>query len=344
MTDNWTLEEGCVPYAHVMDTQELYWYGHTLQSFKRLIAQSNSASNLMKMFYRPVLKNKGKRIWIEKSPPNIYGMLAFLDTYPDGKGIIIVRDGRDVLCSLQKRGLSLGSSISIWLIETALSLVLAKSPLIHLVRYEDLVFSTRETLAKITDFLEVGPAWERLSEYTTFSSRNAEDPRDAISTWQNTPFDGIQSASVGRWKHELREEELGMFYAHRIAEGGDKFPIEGMLHPLTTIDLLRALSYDVPDAVAFSWTGMIRFLETESHPIAHVTGTGGLHRRNTVLSVPREIQVNVSAQRFMAILEECVRKYVVSQESAVGKERKCVSFVTKSFEMLRSIRNPERSR
>ena len=71
---------------------------------------------------------RGKRFWAEKSPPNLYSMPLFLERYPEGKAIVMVRDGRDVVCSLLKRGFRLCEACGIWLFEAALSLLLGEHP------------------------------------------------------------------------------------------------------------------------------------------------------------------------------------------------------------------------
>ena len=71
---------------------------------------------------------RGKRFWAEKSPPNLYAMPLFLQRYPQGKAVVMAATGDDVVCSLLQRGFTLCEACSIWLVETALSLMLREHP------------------------------------------------------------------------------------------------------------------------------------------------------------------------------------------------------------------------
>jgi hypothetical protein len=195
---NWTLENGFVPYINLVDLENLPWYGYNIFSMMRLIQSCNSGKEFADKFWKPVLKKYDKDIWVEKSPPNLYSLSYFLEAYPEGRGIVIVRDGRDVVCSLKKRGFSLGAAISNWLTETTMSLELSKFSRVLLVKYEDLVFSTQPTMEKITRFLGVESEIDRLLDYTAYTNRNLGDARESVKSWKQHPGLGIPSIDGNR--------------------------------------------------------------------------------------------------------------------------------------------------
>ena len=44
-----------------------------------------------------------KKLWIEKTPPHIFQIQKFLKYRPQSQFILMLRDGRDVVCSLKYR-------------------------------------------------------------------------------------------------------------------------------------------------------------------------------------------------------------------------------------------------
>src|SRR6185295_5028100 len=53
-------------------------------------------------FYARFVAENGKARWADKTPNNVRALPKLLTWYPNGRFIHLIRDGRDVACSLRK--------------------------------------------------------------------------------------------------------------------------------------------------------------------------------------------------------------------------------------------------
>jgi hypothetical protein len=169
----------------------------------------------------------GKLRWVEKTPANVFHLDRLFGSLPDLKVIIMVRDGRDVACSMRVRfEESLGGpeaafahGVARWHDENMLWLRHADQPGLLMVRYEDLVKQFEPTITRIAEFLEetCEPAlleFHRSKKNYLHHARvdTAPAPTQAninqFRNWQvHQPlFDGS-----GRWRTEMSEDERAFF-------------------------------------------------------------------------------------------------------------------------------------
>ena len=104
-------------------------------------------------------RKRSKRYWAEKTPSNALHAMFFEDCFDDLKMINLIRDGRDVACSIVAwwRG-DLKSALDGWAksITKALEAQKKMSQSHYLnIRYEDLVLQKHSTIKRVTDFLDV---------------------------------------------------------------------------------------------------------------------------------------------------------------------------------------------
>lgn len=132
--------------------------------------------------------------------------------------MFIIRDGRDVACSIQARHGSLNQGIRRWVQDNGAGLDFLGHPNVYIVKYEDLIDDFELTIKGVLHFLnepyedgiqkfyEVPKRWysNRLVKPSTIAGKNHARYRN----WQiNQPlFDGR-----GRWKR-LSSEELSLIY------------------------------------------------------------------------------------------------------------------------------------
>lgn len=155
----------------------------------------------------------GKARWLEKTPRHIFRLKEILGYFPDGKILLLLRDGRDVACSIQDRCGSLEAGIDRWIEDNQAGRPFWKHPNVRLVRYENLVTEFEETLRAIFAFIgeKLEDSVYRYHETPRyFFTPRIEKPPDtfganhmAYRNWQmNQPlFDGR-----GKW-HRLTEAE-----------------------------------------------------------------------------------------------------------------------------------------
>ena len=156
----------------------------------------------------------GKMRWVEKTPRHIFRLNEILRYFPDGKILLLLRDGRDVACSFEDRYGSLEAGINRWVEDNQAGRFFWKHPNVHVVRYEKLVAGFENTLRGVIDF--IGETFEdsicRYHETPRYyfaprierpASEYGED-HDFYRNWQmNQPlFDGR-----GKWLRLTEEEK-----------------------------------------------------------------------------------------------------------------------------------------
>lgn len=103
-------------------------------------------------------QKKGSSIWVEKTPKHIFSPEWIMRFIPDAKIIHIIRDGREVVASIQKRrkkfpdefkNQDLEYSVNLWNTCISKTEKLYSKERNFLVRYEDLVTNPKKTLNEI---------------------------------------------------------------------------------------------------------------------------------------------------------------------------------------------------
>jgi|GEM_PF-610225 len=163
----------------------------------------------------------GSERWIEKTPPHIFQIQRFLHFRPHAQFILMLRDGRDVVCSLRKRqGYdAIGDRLERWVYDNKAGLPFWEHPQVKVVKYENLVESPIDTLRDVCTFLSLDFESEMLDyhkERASWYSQRKQRPKqisnhsdhNAFRNWQinQALFDGR-----GKWKTEMAESEKTAF-------------------------------------------------------------------------------------------------------------------------------------
>lgn len=149
----------------------------------------------------------GKKRWVEKTPSHIHAIAELIEICPACKILIIVRDGRDVACSIQDRTGDLAEGIRRWVDDNKAGQKFWKHLNVRVLKYESLIEEFESTLTSTLSF--VGETFEEQMRHyhktpQFFYSNKIEKPTDAFGenhakyrNWQiNQPlFDGR-----GKWK------------------------------------------------------------------------------------------------------------------------------------------------
>ncbi len=166
-------------------------------------------------------KNAGKNRWVEKTPPHIFQIPRFLAFRPNSRIIVMLRDGRDVVCSLKPRSFHSDFNVRInrWVYDNMAALPYWDHPHVKVVKYEELVTNTDEILHEICDFIDEDYSQDMLEyhkakhywyskEITKPQMINNHSDHMNLRNWQiNQPlFDGRF-----RWRTEMTEEEKKLF-------------------------------------------------------------------------------------------------------------------------------------
>lgn len=161
----------------------------------------------------------GKSTWVEKTPKHVYFLGKVLKTFPNSKVIIMMRDGRDVACSIKAKVGCLSHGIKEWKNSITAIEEYIDDDRIKIVKLEWLVSNRELALKEICDFLEIEYEEEMLSYHKVrrfYYSRVIKKPYTAsdgenhlaLRNWQiNQPLFN----NTSRWKDEMSLEERARF-------------------------------------------------------------------------------------------------------------------------------------
>jgi Sulfotransferase family len=169
--------------------------------------------NANKRFGEMTVKARKLR-WVEKTPSHILYLAEVFKIYPQCKVLMVIRDGRDVACSIQDRTGSLEEGIIRWVTDNKAGQQFWPDPRVHTVRYEQMVEHLEASLRAIMKFL--GEQFEeRMLHYhetpKLYYANVIEKPdspfgdkHEQYRNWQiNQPFfDGR-----GKWKRLTESEK-----------------------------------------------------------------------------------------------------------------------------------------
>lgn len=173
----------------------------------------------------------GKPRWVEKTPRHVHHIDALLRRFPNGRVIVVVRDGRDVACSFRDRFDDFAGGVQRWLDDNAAAEPFRAHPAVRFVRYEDLIGEREATLRDLVGFLgeEFEPLllahhtagfrfYGRFQQADRFAAQieQLDDKPASVSgadhrlyrSWQSQQevFDGR-----GRWRTDLSDDEQAQF-------------------------------------------------------------------------------------------------------------------------------------
>jgi len=165
-------------------------------------------------FYAQAVKANGEsesRYFVEKYLPGPFVPALMWELYPEARELILVRDPRDVVCSISafttNRGRSMSNGDPKVLDEAFIRKMRGsfvdlrdawqRRPRAHLLHYEDLILRPDETVAAVLEYLGVESDGPTPKELLELASRTEEERQRSHST----SVDAL--ASIGRWRHEL---------------------------------------------------------------------------------------------------------------------------------------------
>ncbi len=179
-------------------------YGYTEARVSKLAFESQQLSDFADKFFAPCLDKEKKMIWAEKTPTNAYCVREFLSSFSSGHYIHIVRDGRDVVPSLMRRGFKAEAAVRRWLHDTAAGYPLREHERCLIIKYEDLVTDPSKIIGKIFEFLKIQENTEHVFE----SAENSELMCRLHDVWNLRPNQKISNSSMFKWK--------GRDYAYKL--------------------------------------------------------------------------------------------------------------------------------
>jgi len=187
-----------------------------------LTIQPDSYTNLCREVLNQYIRQEkpGALRWGDKNNYYIQHMETIETIFPDAVFLFIVRDGRDVACSYRALHERTSSSAYFpklpyateeiareWKDNNQQVIARLSNSKSHLVKYEDLVVKSENTIRKMCSFLDI-PFESGMLEF--YLEKTAREPHEMIA-WKEKTQKEITSSQIGRFHKDLSEEEIESF-------------------------------------------------------------------------------------------------------------------------------------
>lgn len=201
--------------ATVQMQPQMEAYGNTVTDVQRCFGE---LVNGLTANYR---RASGKPRWAEKTPHNVLVMMPLGALFPDARFIHVIRDGRDVACSLVSMDWHDGTGAKVeyiqnirnaaryWreVVRAGRQQAAAMAGRVMEVRYEALVADTQGTMRQVLAF--VGESWDPAILEAHKKDRSHE-PQESSTQQVTKP---VNNSAIGRWKREMSPSDKAAFKA-----------------------------------------------------------------------------------------------------------------------------------
>jgi len=182
----------------------------------KVLSECNGAGDFLRIVMDMIAQKQGVKRWIDSTPTNIPHMQRIVKEFPDARIVHIIRDGRDVALSLDKREWSrplpwdkkkslLAAGIYWeWIVRKGRKYGAMLSSNYLEVRYEELVSDPRKSLARVSEFIQHDLDYERILRASVGSVKNP------LTSFKEDLNDG-RFSPVGRWKNKFPPAQLVCF-------------------------------------------------------------------------------------------------------------------------------------
>ncbi len=184
----------------------------------KIRAECHGGSDFLRIVMEEVARRQGVDRWVDSTPTNVPHMLRIKRDFPNAKFIHIIRDPRDVVLSLEKRGwtrpLPWDKKNSLlaagvyweWIVRKCREYGAHMRGDYFEAHYEDLVQKPADVLQRMGAFLSCNLDYERIQANRIGSVKNP------LTSFKEDLSEG-KFNPVGRWKEKFPPEQLERFEA-----------------------------------------------------------------------------------------------------------------------------------
>ena len=192
------------------------------EDVRLLVKKSDSFKRFIEEFFTTLRERVGKTRWSDKTPQNVLNIERIFEIFPKSRFVHMIRDGRDVACSLRtfprykivdgervelNTRKPLDPCIKRWINDVSEGMKWRGDPRYHEVKYESLVEDGKLTVRGILEF--IGEPWdENVLQYYKVQSESRENTKIVQNPGATQP---IYSSAYGRWRREFSEEDKELF-------------------------------------------------------------------------------------------------------------------------------------
>ena len=206
----------------------------TPEAIAMLRQSAKDHAHFIEEFFSLYAATRRKPRWAEKTPQNVRHIDYIFAHFPNAKFIHVIRDGRDVVCSVRTHPRfrivngekvptnirrPLAPCIDNWLRDTAAGMKSRGRPNYYEVHYEQLVESPEPTLRRLCEF--IGEPWDgRMLDYHREPGPSREPTHFITNEAATRP---LSRQALHRWRVDLSEDEQRLFYheaGQRLTEFG----------------------------------------------------------------------------------------------------------------------------
>ncbi len=197
-------------------------FGFPRAAVREIYDRAGSRPKFIDAFASLCMQKTGKSRWAEKTPRNIGRIGEIFRCFPEARFVHVLRDGRDVACSLRthprhrvKNGKlvprdtwkRIAGCARRWRDDIEGSRPFWSDPRFHTVRYEDLVLNPRPVLEQLMAFL--GEPWDEVM----LEHAGAGSPFRDVTRFAQSPeaLAAVSTASLGRWQRDLDARDRRIF-------------------------------------------------------------------------------------------------------------------------------------
>jgi len=212
-------------------------YAWSKEEVTDLCLGCDSHQAMLDRFFAMNCERAGANRWAEKTPGNVFCFTTVMKWQPTVRLVQIVRDGRDAVASLIRRGIDPAIAAARWYYGTLAGVQYLGTDNFCMVRYEDLVTAPQQTVRRICDHIGV-PFREAMVA--------ADEPKGAkLESWKHDASGAIRSTSVGQYRSEEAQAGLALLGHQTLSSFGATYLEQR--HPdfadLTAPQLQQLLGY-----------------------------------------------------------------------------------------------------
>ncbi|MCB0643972.1 MAG: sulfotransferase, partial [Phaeodactylibacter sp.] len=164
-------------------------YGYSTTQIQQLIQDSPTLQAFADIFFT---QQSGCQTWIEKSPSNVLAFPHFLESMPNAKVLLTLRDPYDTIASLVARGMHPVIAAAAYLVNNAFALRSYGHPRFSSLIYEEWIQSPKVALQPVLQTLDLH--WEDQLLQTPSASPLKMDG------WLQDERGAVQTGSIGRFQ------------------------------------------------------------------------------------------------------------------------------------------------
>ena len=192
------------------------------EDIKSLVRKSDSFRRFIEYFFTALRERAGKPRWADKTPQNVLHIERIFQIFPKSRFIHMIRDGRDVACSLRtfprfkivdgervelNTRNPLEACIKRWVHDVSEGMKWRGDQRYQEIKYESLVTESMEAAQDVLKFLDE-PWNENVTQFYKIQSKSREDTKIVQNPGATQP---IYSSAYGRWRREFSEEDKELF-------------------------------------------------------------------------------------------------------------------------------------